>query len=67
MRKECYFCKRNIKKIDYQDIETLGRFIDPLNKIKAPRYTGTCAKHQRQLARTIKKARVAGLLPFMGK
>jgi small subunit ribosomal protein S18 len=29
------------------------------------RITGTCAKHQRQLARAIKKARVLALLPFV--
>jgi small subunit ribosomal protein S18 len=67
MRKECYFCKRNIKTIDYQDTEILSRFLDPLNRIKPPRYTGTCAKHQRQLARRIKKARTVGLLPFTAK
>jgi small subunit ribosomal protein S18 len=62
--RDCYFCKRNIKEIDYKDIETLSKFLDTLGKIKNPRYTGTCAKHQRQLAKRIKKARVMGLLPF---
>jgi len=64
MRKDCYFCKRNIKEIDYKDKDTLFRFIDDLGKIKRPRYTGTCAKHQRQLAKRIKRARVLGILPF---
>lgn len=64
MRKECYFCKRNIREVDYKDTELLSRFLDPLNKIKAPRYSGVCAKHQRKLARRIKKARIMGLLPF---
>lgn len=62
--RDCYFCKANIKNIDYKEVETLSRFIDNLGKIKKPRYTGTCAKHQRKLAKTIKKARIAGLLPF---
>ena len=62
--RDCYFCKANIKQIDYKDIETLSRFIDTLGKIKNPRTTGTCAKHQRKLAKAIKKARIAGLLPF---
>lgn len=64
MRRDCYFCKANIKEIDYKDTEMLSRFLDSLGKIKAPRYTGTCAKHQRKLAKAIKKARVMGLLPF---
>ena len=62
--RDCYFCKANIKKIDYKDKEILSRFIDPLGKIKTTRYTGTCAKHQRKLAKAIKKARIMGLLPF---
>ena len=62
--RDCYFCKANIKNINYKEVETLSRFIDNLGKIKKPKYTGTCAKHQRKLAKTIKKARIAGLLPF---
>ncbi len=65
MRKECYFCKRNIKEIDYKDTDLLSKFLDSLNRIKPPRQSGTCAKHQRKLAKTIKKARIAGLLPFV--
>jgi len=62
--RNCYFCRKNIKEIDYKDIETLSRFIDSLGKIKPPRATGNCAKHQRKIARTIKRARIMGLIPF---
>ena len=62
--RDCYFCKRNIKDIDYKDTELLSRFLDPLAKIKPRRQSGACAKHQRKLSRTIKKARILGLLPF---
>jgi len=62
--RDCYFCKRNIKDIEYKDIETLSRFLDPLGKIKPRRQSWACAKHQRKLAKAIKKARVLGLLPF---
>ena len=64
MYRDCYFCKRNIKEIDYKDTETLSRFLDPLAKIKPRRQSGVCARHQRKLSKTIKKARVLGLLPF---
>lgn len=64
MRRDCYFCKNAIKEINWKDAEILSRFLDSLGKIKNPRYTGTCAKHQRKLARAIKKSRIAGLLPF---
>ena len=62
--RHCYFCRGNVKEIDYKDTEILSRFIDELGKIKPPRSTGACAKHQRKLAKAIKKARIAGLLPF---
>jgi small subunit ribosomal protein S18 len=67
MRRDCYFCKSNIKEIDYKDTDTLSRFLDPLYKIKSPRYTGACAKHQRKIAKAIKKSRIAGFLPFTSR
>ena len=63
----CYFCQRNIKDIDFKDIETLRRFISGLGKIRAKKRTGVCASHQRKLARAIKRARILGLLPFTSK
>jgi small subunit ribosomal protein S18 len=65
--KQCVFCSQNVKQIQYQDVETLRRFISSQAKIVDPRHTGVCAKHQRMLSRAIKQARVAGLLPFVRK
>ena len=62
--RNCLFCKKNIKEINYKDVEILSRFLDSLGKIKKPRYTGTCSKHQRKVAKAIKKARIMSLLPF---
>ena len=67
MIKSCYFCQEKIKEIDYQDAETLRRFISGQAKILSPRRTGLCAKHQRKLAKAIKKARIMGLLPFTSR
>lgn len=50
--------------IDYKDAETLRRFMSGQAKIYPPRKTGTCAKHQRILARAIKRARFFGLVPY---
>jgi small subunit ribosomal protein S18 len=36
-------------------------------KIRPRRQTGTCAKHQRQLSRAIKRSRHVALLPFTGE
>lgn len=64
-KKVCYFKKNNIKYIDYKDVETLKMFITPNAKIAPRRATGTCAKHQRELARAIKLARYMALLPYV--
>ncbi len=65
--KSCYFCANNIENIDYKDAETLGRFLDPQAKIMAARKSGVCARHQRKLAKAIKRSRVMGLLPFVSR
>ncbi|MBN2197859.1 30S ribosomal protein S18 [Candidatus Wolfebacteria bacterium] len=62
---QCFFCSQNSKTIDYKEVELLERFISSQAKIIAPKYTGTCAKHQRMLAKAIKRARIMGLLPFV--
>ncbi len=67
MNKPCYFCQQKIEDIDYQNTELLRRFTSGQGKIIAPKRTGTCAKHQRKLAKAIKRARLMGLLPFTVK
>lgn len=63
--KHCYFCTKHINEIDYKDVETLRRFISPFGRIFSRKKRGTCAKHQRKLARAIKRARIMALLPFV--
>jgi len=53
------------KEIDYKDYETLRRYVNEYGRIKPRRQTGTCAKHQRKLAISIKRARHLALLPFV--
>ena len=60
----CYFCQKNIKEIDFKDTELLTRFISGLAKIKPKKKTWVCSKHQRKLAKAIKKARHLGLLIY---
>ena len=64
-KKVCVFCKSKSKFIDYKDIETLKTIITPNGKISPRRATGTCAKHQRELAVAIKRARFMALLPYV--
>ncbi|OHA48348.1 MAG: 30S ribosomal protein S18 [Candidatus Terrybacteria bacterium RIFCSPLOWO2_01_FULL_58_14] len=60
----CYFCTKNLRDIDYKDVDVLQRFVSAQAKILPPRKTGVCAKHQRQLSRAIKRARFLALIPF---
>ena len=63
---QCYFCQNKIKP-DFVDFETLKRFISERGKILSQYRTGTCAAHQRQLKKAIKRARFLSLLPFAAK
>ncbi len=66
-RKVCAFCVDKATEIDYKDIAKLKKFITEKGKILPRRQTGVCAKHQRELATAIKRARIAALLPFKGE
>lgn len=63
-RKVCRFCADKKLEIDYKDARTLAGFLTERGKIIPSRITGTCARHQRQLTRAIKRARIMALLPF---
>ncbi len=65
-KKVCNFCKdKNFKYVDYKDVELLKQYITPNGKIAPRRSTGTCAKHQREVAKAIKTARFVALLQFI--
>ena len=64
-KKVCAFCAEKLQDIDYKDIPRLKRFISEKGKILPRRTTGTCAKHQREIATAIKRARIMALLPFV--
>ena len=63
-RKVCAFCADKSKSIDYKDTMKLKRFLTERGKILPRRTSGVCAKHQRQLAMAIKRARMMALLPY---
>ena len=62
-KKVCLFCQEK-SEINYKETAKLRKFIAEGGKILPRRMTGTCAKHQREVAIAIKRARVAALLPF---
>lgn len=63
-RKVCRFCADKVEHIDFKLTQVLRTFTTERGKILSSRITGTCAKHQKQLGRAIKRARYLALLPF---
>ena len=64
-QKSCPFCESRVRWIDYKDDRTLGRFITDHGKILPSRLSGVCARHQRQLAIAVKRARYLALIPYI--
>ena len=64
-RRYCHFCKEKIDEVDYKDLTSLRRFVSDRGKIKPPRTSGACRRHQRQVAVAIKRAREMALLPYV--
>ncbi|MDR0800436.1 MAG: 30S ribosomal protein S18 [Endomicrobium sp.] len=62
-KKVCRFCADKIE-IDYKNVSLLRTFTTDKGKILSGRITGTCAKHQRELDKAVKRARMIALLPF---
>ena len=63
--KICQFCADKNLKIDYKALDMLRRFVTEEGKIRPRRQTGTCARHQRELAGAVKRARHIALLPYV--
>lgn len=63
--KNCQFCKTN-QEPDYKNTEVLEKYLKGL-KITPREINANCAKHQRKLAKEIKKARFLAYLPFVQK
>lgn len=62
----CLLCAENLDQIPMQSNEVLRQFVSGQNKILPRKKTGSCAKHQRVIAREIKRARELGLLGYRG-
>ena len=63
-RRVCIMCADKIKVVDYKNVSFLRRFISDRARIETRRKSSACAKHQRALARAIKRARHLALLPY---
>jgi len=63
-KKTCKFCAEKAVGIDYKEVDKLYKFLTEKGKIIPRRISGNCAKHQRKLARAIKRDRHAAVVPF---
>ena len=63
-KKVCRFCAEKNAKVDFKDQATLKYFVTERGKIIPRRISGNCAKHQREVAIAIKRARGLALLPY---
>ena len=64
-RKVCNFCVEKAETIDYKDVAKLRKYLMGNGKILPRRMTGVCARHQRELAVAIKRARQMALIPYV--
>lgn len=64
--RSCSICETK-EDIDYKNVKSLARFVTKRGKIMPSRISGVCSKHQRQVKRAIRRARILGLLPFVNK
>ena len=51
--------------LTYKDVSILGNFVSEQGKILSRRTTGLNSKNQKKVAKLIKQARIAALLPFV--
>ncbi len=63
-RKVCRFCADKNLKVDYKDQQALKYFLTERGKIIPRRISGNCAKHQREIATAVKRARMVAILPY---
>ena len=63
-RKSCHLCRDKAAEVDYKNIGQLRRYVSERGKIRSPRMTGACRRHQRLVAVAVKRAREMALLPY---
>ena len=62
-KKVCIFCADKFMP-DYKKIDLMKRFVSDRGKILTMRSSGCCARHQRAVAKEVKRARQLGFLPY---
>lgn len=63
-RKVCKVCAEKMENVDYKNFQFIKSFTMESGKILSRRITGTCAKHQRQITKAVKRNRNLAILPY---
>ena len=63
-KKICKLCIDRVEYVDYKDERRLFRAITERGKIVPRRISGNCSRHQAQIRRAVKRARILALIPF---
>jgi len=66
MKIRCSACRNKTIDFDHKD-PVLAKYLSNWGKIKGRKDTRLCAKHQRNLAQGIKRARFLALLPYTNR
>ena len=53
--------------LDYKNVAYLSKFLSANGRIQSRKRTNFSGQNQRKLATAIKRARIVGLLPFIGR
>ena len=53
--------------LDYKNVAYLSKFVSANGRIQSRKRTGFSGQNQRMLAEAIKRARLIGLMPFVGR
>ena len=61
-KKICQMCAG--KDVDYKNVDVMKKYINESGKMLPRRVTGACAKHQREIAKQVKRARFVALIPY---
>jgi small subunit ribosomal protein S18 len=64
-KRVCRYCADKNAKVDFKDQSALKYFVTERGKIIPRRISGNCAKHQREVAKAIKRSRGLALIPYL--
>jgi small subunit ribosomal protein S18 len=62
---KCPLCESGVKEVTYKDVYQLKKFTSVRGKIISTEKSGACSRHQRQITKSVKRARVMGLLAYV--